>query len=367
MSEPRACALLARAPGLRAEHLRAAVAELGQLERIVEPQAASRCHALPLQARSFLRSPDEERVAADLRWLATTGAHVVPCTSSDYPPLLAQIRRAPAVLYVRGQLTALRTQQLAVVGARAATVAGRITAREFAEVFAQNGLSVTSGLAVGIDAAAHEGALAAGGLTIAVCAHGLDRIYPAEHRHLAERICDQGALVSELPPGSCARRPHFPQRNRIIGGLARGTLVVEAARESGSLITARSAFEHGRDVFAVPGPIRSALSRGCHQLIREGARLVESAQEVLSVLEIPLQEQGVASGLSTPDDALTRARPLDKGYEMLLDALGFEPVSVNMLVERTGLPSESLVSMLLILELGGRIAPHPGGRYCRLS
>jgi|HubBroStandDraft_1064217.scaffolds.fasta_scaffold37887_3 DNA processing protein len=367
MNEQRACLLLARAPGVTAEHVRAAVAELGELERIVDPQSASRCRALPERARTFLRTPDEDCIESDLRSLAKLGARAIACTSAHYPPLLAQTDGAPAVLYVLGDVTALAAPQLAMVGARSATAGGRATAGEFAEAFARSRLAVTSGLAAGIDAASHEGALAGGGLTIAVCAHGLDRIYPPEHRRLAERIRSQGALLTELPPGTPARREFFPQRNRIISGLALGTLVVEAARQSGSLITARCAARQGRKVFAVPGSIRNVLSRGCHQLIREGAKLVESAQEVLSELEIHFVQQVLALPEIGPHGSPARARPLDKDYEMLLDAVDFEPVSVNTLVERTGLPSGSVASMLLILELEGRIAPHPGGCYCRLS
>jgi DNA processing protein len=358
---------LARAPGLKAEHVRAAVAELGELQRIAEPASAARCASLPERARAFLTAPDESRIEADLHWLAESGACPIACTSAGYPRLLARTAGAPAVLYVLGSVHALAAPQLAMVGARAATQGGRATAREFAQFFARSGLAITSGLALGIDAASHEGALAGGGLTIAVCAHGLDRIYPAEHRALAQRIRDQGALVTELPPGTPARRELFPQRNRIISGLALGTLVVEAARHSGSLTTARCAADQGREIFAVPGSIHNMLSRGCHQLIREGAKLVESAEDVLSELGILLKSQILTPGPIEACEEAAPARPLDKDYEMLLDALGFEPVSVNTLVERTGLSSGSVASMLLILELGGRIAPHPGGRYCRLS
>ena len=367
MNEQTLWALLARAPGLTNVHVRAAREELGQLERLADPQSASRCGALPERARLFLSAPDHGLVESDLRWLSRTGARLIDCTSAHYPPLLSGSAGAPAVLYALGELDALAVPQLAMVGARSATPGGRATAREFAQSFARHGLAVTSGLALGIDAASHEGALAGGGLTIAVCGHGLDRVYPAENRDLAERIRRQGVLLSALPPGTPPRRELFPQRNRIISGLALGTLVVEAAPRSGSLITAGYAKQSGRKVFAIPGSIRSPLSRGCHQLIRDGARLVETPEEVRTSLEIPSQQQALAFDEIRMPERAAAARPLDKGYEMLLDAVGFEPVSVNTLVERTGLPSGSVTSMLLILELGGRIAPHPGGRYCRLS
>jgi DNA processing protein len=264
-------------------------------------------------------------------------------------------------LYVQGSVESLSATQLAMVGSRSPTAVGRATAREFAAWFAGAGLAVTSGLAVGIDAASHEGALAGGGITIAVFATGLDRIYPAEHAALAQRIRTAGALVSEFPPRTPPLRRHFPRRNRIIAGLSLGTLVVEASRYSGSLITARLALENGREVFAIPGSIHSPLSRGCHQLIKSGAKLVEEAADVLSELRFPVRKEQV-----TPREPAPRKPPeLDKEYEMLLDALGFEPATIDVLVARTHLPGESVASMLLILELEGRVAALPGGRYGR--
>jgi DNA processing protein len=267
------------------------------------------------------------------------------------------------VLYVLGSLEALHSPQLAMVGSRHPTPAGRATAREFAAWFARAGITVTSGLAFGIDAASHEGALAGGGLTVAVCGTGLDRVYPPEHAALAERICAQGALVSELPPRTAPLRQHFPRRNRIISALSLGTLVVEAARDSGSLITARLAAEAGREVFAIPGSIHSPVSRGCHQLIKDGAKLVEEAADVLSELHISMPKEQLTASPSVSAEGTA----LDNEYEMLLDALGIEPATIDTLVARTHLPAESVASMLLILELGGRVAALPGGRYGRIS
>ncbi|MGH8306270.1 MAG: DNA-processing protein DprA, partial [Steroidobacteraceae bacterium] len=228
--------------------------------------------------------------------------------------------------------------------------------------FARAGLTVTSGLAVGIDAASHEGALLGGGATIAVCGTGLDRVYPAENSSLAARIRERGALVSEFPPRTAPLRGNFPQRNRIISGLTLGTLVVEAARFSGSLITARLSLDAGREVFAIPGSIHSPLSRGCHQLIKAGAKLVEEAQDVMTELPISFRKEQ----LTDTRPAAAAAPVLDKEYEMLLDALGFEPATIDVLVARTELPSGSIASMLLILELEGRVAALPGGRYSRV-
>lgn len=358
-----ASALLARTPSLTADHVRALVGAAGSLEQAMASRLRSLKVDLPASARAFLMAPDEASVESDLRWAQATGAHVIPCTSAKYPPLLAQISGAPPVLYVLGDPEVLLMPQLAMVGARNPTSGGRATAKEFAAFFARSGLTITSGLAMGIDAASHEGALQVDGLTVAICAGGLDRIYPRENIGLAERIREHGALVSEFPPHVEPRRGHFPKRNRIISGLSLGTLVVEAARDSGSLITARHALEQGREVFAIPGSIHNPMARGCHKLIREGAKLVESAHDVIPDLPISLHTQALAPVESAPPQGPGKAVALDKEYEILLDALGFEPTGIDALAERTGLPGESVASMLLILELEGRVAPHPGGLY----
>jgi DNA processing protein len=361
MDTSRARAVLARTPALEAGQLRELLhAAGGEPERALGARVTQRL-ALPRAAQEFLAAPDDAAIDADLAWLEANGARIVLSTDTDYPPLLLQSGGAPAALYVQGSIEALSAAQLAIVGSRSPTAAGRATAREFAAWFAGAGLTVTSGLAVGIDAASHEGALAGGGLTIAVFASGLDRIYPTEHAALAQRIRAAGALVSEFPPRTPPLRRNFPQRNRIIAGLSLGTLVVEAARYSGSLITARLALESGREVFAIPGSIHSPLSRGCHQLIKSGAKLVEEAADVLSELRFPVRKEQV----TTREPESHKPPELDKEYEMLLDALGFEPATIDVLVARTHLPGESVASMLLILELEGRVAALPGGRYGR--
>jgi DNA processing protein len=362
MEPSRARAVLARTPALSCAWLEALIeAGGGEPQRALEMRSL-RGVDLPAAARGFLTAPDEAAIAADLAWLEHSSARILLCTDPDYPPLLRETSGAPAVLYVLGSVAALASAQLAMVGSRNPTPAGRTTAREFAAWFARGGLTVTSGLALGIDAASHEGALSGGGLTVAVCGTGLDRVYPAEHAALAARIAASGALVSEFPPRTAPLRAHFPRRNRIISGLSLGTLVVEAARKSGSLITARLAVEAGREVFAIPGSIHSPLSRGCHQLIKDGAKLVEEAADVLSELKIPLSKEQ----LTAPPAEREQPAELDKEYEMLLDALGFEPATIDTLVVRTHLPGESVASMLLILELDGRVAALPGGRYGRI-
>ena len=363
MVSARVCAILARAPRLTAEHVRSIVAVLDDLEELLGPgRRQLAAIEMPPAARSALMSPDTAAIESDLEWIEASGVRLIACTSPDYPPLLAQTRDAPPVLFVFGDASLLASPQLAMVGSRSPTASGRATAREFAAYFARAGLTITSGLAFGIDAASHEGALLAGGKTIAVCGTGLDQVYPREHTALAARIREHGALVSEFPPRTPPLRANFPRRNRIISGLSLGTLVVEAARDSGSLVTAKYAGEQGREVFAIPGSIHNPLSRGCHRLIRDGAKLVEEASDVLAELRISFETQSLAQPPAAPPEQ----PPLDKEYEMLLDALGFEPASIDVLVERTGLPGESIASMLLILELQGRVAPHPGGRYGRV-
>jgi DNA processing protein len=367
MDALRAAAIMARTPSLVAEHVRALVAATGGLENAATIGAcAVPGIALPPSARAFLASVDEAAIDADLAWAEQSGARIIPCTAPEYPVLLANIQRAPPALYVLGDVAALSTPQLAIVGSRSPTASGRSTAKYFAAFFARAGLTITSGLALGIDAASHEGALSANGLTIAVCGCGLDMVYPRRHVALAARVRERGALVSEFPPGTPPMRAHFPQRNRIISGLSFGTLVVEAAQTSGSLITAEHALEQGREVFAIPGSIHNPLSRGCHQLIRAGAKLVENADDVLSEVTNFLGVQSLACASGSAEPALRAPPALDKEYEILLDALGFEPASIDVLAARTHIPGDSVASMLLILELQGRIAPHAGGRYGRL-
>jgi DNA processing protein len=285
--------------------------------------------------------------------------------SADYPPLLAAIPDAPLVLFVEGSAAALSLPQLAMVGSRNPTHLGRETAEQFAGHLAGIGLAITSGLALGIDAASHRGALRGGGWTVAVLGCGLDTIYPRENAALAQAVSAHGALVSDLPLGTPPLKHHFPRRNRIISGLSVGTLVVEAALQSGSLITARLAAEQGREVFAIPGSIHNPMARGCHRLIRQGAKLVETADDVFAELGALLRGLHAGEQSEAPDTQGVSGHVLDKDYEILLDALGFAPASIDSLVARTGFAADAVASMLLILELDGRVAQQPGGLFCR--
>ncbi len=354
--------VLSRAPALRLAHLQALLtAAGGELERALEPHVIREID-LPPATREHLTSPDTTACRMDVEWMNASGARLILGTEPGYPRQLAQIGNAPVALFVLGDPDVLSSLQISIVGSRNPTHGGRATAHDFAANLASAGLTITSGLAVGIDAASHEGALLAGGRTVAVCGTGLDEVYPPRHANLARRIRERGALVSEFPPRTRPRRENFPRRNRLIAGLAAGTLVVEAALHSGSLTTARLAAKQGRKVLAIPGSIRNPLARGCHELIRDGAALVEDATQVLSELNFPLTGEALAA---TPRPVGSR-QPLDKPYEMLLDALALESATVDLLAERTGLPCESIASMLLILELEGRVAPQSGGRYSPL-
>jgi DNA processing protein len=366
MDDPIPWLTLARAQALHAGHLRRPDGSVIEpLTLLRESRTALAGLGLGEAAIDAIREPNAETRASDERWLAGTARQLVTWGSPDYPALLASIEDAPLVLFVEGDASSLSLPQLAIVGSRNPTPPGRDTAQQFARHLAASGLAVTSGLALGIDAAAHRGALAAQGRTIAVLGCGLDRIYPREHVDLAHEVAASGALVSDLPTGTPPLPHNFPRRNRLISGLSLGTLVVEAALQSGSLITARLAGAQGREVFAIPGSIHSPLSRGCHRLIRQGAQLVESTDDIFTELGALLAGLRLAARAEATDEQRDSGPALDKDYEILLDALGFEPAGVDTLVARTGFRAEAIASMLLILELDGRVAQQPGGLFCR--
>ena len=298
-------------------------------------------------------------------WLGEPNHHRIEHGDEDYPELLAQVPGAPAELFVIGDPEVLHLPALAIVGSRNPTTAGRRNAFEFARHLGASGFCIVSGLAQGIDAAAHRGALAAGAPTVAFLGHGIDRVYPARNRDLAHEISRAGALVSEFPLGTPPQRSLFPQRNRLISGSSLGTLVVEAARRSGSLITARLAAEQGREVFAIPGSIHNPLSRGCHLLIRQGAKLVETADDIVAELA-SLGGHMLQNAEETAMPDLSGREPDDE-YDGLLGHLGHDPLSTDELAECSGLTIDQVSSMLLILELEGKIEKLSGGRYSLLS
>ena len=313
--------------------------------------------------------------ATDLRWLEASGHYLLPQDDPRFPPLLAALPDAPFALWVRGNPALLRQAQLAIVGSRRATPVGREVAAEFAGAAVAAGWVVTSGLAEGVDAAAHRGALAATGPTVAVCGTGPDLVYPPRHQELAAAIAVTGAIVTEFPPGIPARPAHFPYRNRLLAGLAIGTVVIEAALRSGSLVTARLAAEQGREVYAVPGSIRNPAAQGCNALLKDGARLADNAPELLNELAFsPLFDAGLAARPVPPPtreataEACREATPrLDRDEEILLDALGFEPQDFDTLVARTGFRPAALARHLLQLELAGLLELRAGGQYARLG
>jgi len=291
------------------------------------------------------------RVALD--WLAQPDAHLIVWTDPAYPEPLRALPDPPMWLYLKGDPATLARPLFAIVGSRNATPQGRRDAQAFAQTLAEAGLTIVSGLAEGIDTSAHEGGLAGNGAGVAVVGTGLDRVYPAKNRGLAHRLAAGGALVSEFALGTPPKPGHFPRRNRIISGLSLGVLVIEAAPQSGSLITARMAAEQGREVFAIPGSIHSALSKGCHQLIKQGAKLVESAADILEELNLPwVLEMAARNAAARPDP--------------LLDLMGASPVGLDELALRAGLTVDSLSAMLFTHEMEGRVAVLPGGLYQRL-
>ena len=316
-------------------------------------------------------SPDIQEITDDLEWLAHPSHHVITIHDSYYPKLLIQIADPPPILYAIGEKEfvpqLLSEPQLAIIGSRNATANGKQIATEFAQGLVQSGLIVTSGLADGIDGAAHKGALIpSSGATIAVTACGLDRVYPANHKLLAEQISKQGLLISEFPIGTKPKPGHFPRRNRIISGLSLGVLVVEASSKSGSLITARIAGEQGREVFAIPGSIHSPLSKGCHSLIRNGAKLIETVADILEEIKNYIDLDDSINQVNLYTNKLEKDRiPIDPDYEKVLNSMGYNPISTDNVIEQSGLGAEAVSSILLILELNGEITHNGNGCYMR--
>ena len=355
---------LLETPGVGRGSARRLLAACGSAQAVFATHTALlREIAGPAVAQALGTIPPEyvERLAAAQAWLAG-GPDRRTLTPGDpaFPPALLQTADPPLLLYVQGDVARLALPSVAIVGSRNATPQGIANAQAFATALSDHGFVVVSGLALGIDAAAHEGGLAGAAGTIAVVGTGLDRVYPARHRDLAHRIAAHGALVSEFSPGTPPLPDNFPRRNRIIAGLSQGTLVVEAAMQSGSLITARLASEAGREVFAMPGSIHAPQSKGCHALLKQGAKLVETAQDILEELRGPLG--GTFGQAPLPMQPAVAPEPVDP----LLEALGHDPVTMDALTARTGWSAQDLSAQLLTLELDGQVARLPGGLYQRL-
>ncbi|MBL1277167.1 MAG: DNA-protecting protein DprA [Ectothiorhodospiraceae bacterium] len=320
---------------------------------------------LPSAVKSCLTSPDWRAVDKTLAWADEKNCHILCLNDPRYPHLLKEISDPPPLLFVRGSLCVLNRHQLAMVGSRNPSAGGKQLAQSFAQALSLHGFTITSGLALGIDAESHQAALDAGHDTIAVAGTGLDRIYPARHRELGHRITNNGAIVSEFAPGTPPIASNFPRRNRIISGLSLGTLVVEAALKSGSLITARLANEQGREVFAIPGSIHNPLSRGCHSLIQQGAKLTSQPVDIIEEFEhlsnlhssATVALTSLASSSENKDQQITHP---------LLEKIGFEPISIDTLVDNSGLTAEVVSSMLLTMELQG-IVTSSGGLYTRIN
>lgn len=362
--ERRSWLALHRAPGIGGSTSRRLVDRFGGAQAVLHASAAAlRAAGIDEVGVAYLKSPEWAAVDADLEWLRAPDHHLLVMTDPDYPEPLREIPDPPPLLFVHGDPATLNRPQLAIVGSRNPSPAGGQLAFEFASALAEWGLTITSGLARGIDAAAHTGALAVKGTTIAVAGTGADRVYPASQRELALRIAETGAIVSELPLNTPAIAQNFPRRNRIITGLCVGTLVVEAGTRSGSLISARHAMDQGREVFAIPGSIHNPMARGCHALIRQGAKLVETLQDIVEELGPALAR--APNRLTGGPDRTADGEPLDDDYQRLLDCLGFDPTSVDTLVARSGLTANAVSSMLLILELQGYVGSQAGGVYVR--
>jgi len=352
-------ATLALSPGIGPQRFLQLLQRFGSASAVLAANRSQLAGVLEGEALDALGGDIARQSAADaLAWAQQPGCSLLTLNDDDYPCQLAEAGAAPPLLFARGQRALLATPMLAIVGSRNATPQGEDNARTFAKRLAAQGYTIVSGLAGGIDAAAHEGALAAGGHTIAVIGTGIDRVYPASNRKLAHQIAEQGLILSEFALGLGPLAQHFPRRNRIISGLSRGCLVVEATLQSGSLITARLALEAGREVMAIPGSILNPQARGCHRLIKDGARLVETVDDVLDEVGRPAPSAGALTPEAAP--AATDAPDTD-----ILPAMGYDPVDADTLAGRLGLTAGEVYAMLLELELLGHVDSMPGGRYQR--
>lgn len=352
----RAWIELSLIPGLSPRALHCLLGHFGDPAAVLRASPGALGQVVPPSiCQAIVSSDTSDLLQQTVSWLGDSRHRVVTLADPEYPPRLLQIPDPPAVLYVMGDASLLARPSLAIVGSRSATPQGRRNAGDFARTLSRTGLTIVSGLALGIDAAAHEGGLEGKGSTIAVMGTGPETFYPRANRGLAERIRNQGVLVTEYPIGMPPLRTNFPRRNRLIAGLARGVLVVEAALASGSLITARMAADQGREVFAIPGSIHSPVARGCHALIRQGAKLVETASDVLEEIQ------------SVVPNCAEACHDTSRSEGGLLPHMGYDPCDIGTLADRSGLTADTVSAMLLQLELEGKIGSLPGGLFQRVT
>lgn len=359
------------APGLGFIRIKRLLEHYGSATEVVNQNQFPAEFKIPQKAINHLRQADNDQIRHELAWLEKDNNHLLTVDDALYPPQLLQSNDPPVALYVKGNTNTLLLPQLAVVGSRNATQGGLNNTQAFCYDLAGKGMVITSGLASGIDTQAHQAAIDAEGQTIAVMGTGINMIYPKANQQLAKTIANQGAVVTELPFNTPPHAHNFPRRNRIISGLSLGTLVVEATNKSGTLITARLSMENNRPVMAIPGSIHNPMARGCHQLIKQGAKLVESAQDIFEELDssiVMLSDQIKAKLQAMDHPALEKSSPtpnieLSESQQHILKQLDFHPTSFDAIVEQTGFSSATVASDLLILELTGLIEKLPGAKY----
>jgi len=353
--------MLLRTPGVGSKTFLKCLAHYSPEALFAAPRESLLQLGLSTKIIDSLKNPRWDLIETDLSWLAQENNHAILWADANYPQQLKEIPDPPPILFARGDLDLMHFPQIAIVGSRNPSSTGLQIAYDFAQSLASSGFTITSGLALGIDAASHKGALNVQGATIAVTGTGLDRVYPAAHKDLATDIVATGLILSEFPPGTLAKANHFPRRNRIISGLCMGLLVVEAAKKSGSLITARMALEQNRDVFAIPGSIYNPLARGCNALIRDGAKLVETTQDILEELAPHINDRPLPQAITKTE----QSNDLPEEQQNLLNHIQFSPTFIDQLVLTTKLTVDNISSHLLILELQGYISPTHGGGYQR--
>ena len=365
-AEPHAWLSLDLIQGLGGEKFRSLLIQFGSPAAILGSAAGPLSQYVgPKVADSIAAGADPDRLQAALAWLEHENNHLLTLADEDYPKVLLEISDPPPILYMKGRRELLGRTGIAVVGSRNATPVGLQNAEGFSRALSQAGLTIISGMALGIDAAAHRGGLDGGASSIAVIGTGLDLVYPARNKALAHELAQNGLILSEFSLGTPALASNFPRRNRIISGLSRGVLVVEAALASGSLITARQAGEQGREVFAIPGTVHSPFSKGCHQLIKQGAKLVDDAIDIL--VELQWRTTAVSATSRLDINTSTDDPGNENDADPILTAMGYDPVSIDALLERVTLPADQVIARMTELEIDGVIAPLPGGRYQRLS